>query len=105
MPSDSRDLARWVLVGALLFIVWWGQGHGTAAKAEEGFDAKKAVCALRGDIQVRHDNTQDYLNDHPKGLVSKSTGEVVIPAALLRKQLDDQEGTLATIDKSGVNCK
>lgn len=99
---DRRDYARWLLVGALLFIVWYGQHSGTTSKAAEGLAARKAICALRNDIQRRHDNTEEYLIQHPRGVTAK--GVVVISGAQLRKGLRDQEATLYVIDQSGVNC-
>lgn len=101
-PRNHRDYARWLLIGALLFIVWYGQHSGTTDKATEGASAKKAICALRADIIRRHDNTEDYLVQHPLGVTAK--GVVVISGAQLRKGLRDQEQTIDAIDKSGVNC-
>lgn len=62
------------------------------------------LCALRGDIERRRDDTVDYLKTHPRGVVSPVTHAVIITPAELQRSIDGQTSTLVALDRH-LNCK
>jgi hypothetical protein len=55
----------------------------------------RSLCALRGDLEKRVAQSQDFLVQHPEGFAG-------IPAATIRQGLVNQEHTIKAL--SGLSC-
>jgi len=55
----------------------------------------ETLCALRNDLQIRHDAAVQFLDDHPKGIPG-------ISADALRVSIRNQDATLDSL--SGLDC-
>lgn len=98
MPlSNARGGRSWATIAVILAIVfglWFNQARGLKKVAN---DTHTSLCALKNDIQTRHEAGVNYLLDHPRGLVS-SRGEVIISRPLLKQSLDAQQATIDSLD-------
>lgn len=56
---------------------------------------REALCALRSDVQKRHDNGVQFLKQHPRGIPG-------IDADAIKVSLKNQQATLDAL--SGLDC-
>lgn len=61
------------------------------------------LCTFYADIERRRDAAQEYLEDNPRGIVNRSTGEVIVSAVELQRGIDAQTETLVALDKN-LDC-
>lgn len=64
----------------------------------------RVLCALEEDVRQRRDAGQDYLDEHPMGVVSPKTGAVIFTPAELQKSIDNQTATLRALRRGGLRC-
>lgn len=83
-----------VIATALLYMTLVGAGGYVYLKGET---VNSSLCALRGDLQHRIDQSQDYITKHPDKL--KQLG-FTVPQA--EKEVANQERTVAAL--SELNC-
>lgn len=115
----ERSLERYqgLVVGGLAFILVFAvsmagvmlwQAYKLGAQSHEVEDialtTHSALCAFRVDLQNRHDAGVVFLKQHPFGLVSGRTGEVLITSGQLQSSLDSQQAALDALAKGGLNC-
>lgn len=96
-PTGTPTRRFVATIGVLIAIVgglWFNQDRGLKAVATTTHDA---LCALRADIQQRHDDGAKYLKSHPRGLIGNS-GKALISAAQIRDSLRNQESTLDALE-------
>lgn len=97
-------VALMVFVISVMGIVWY-QAYRTGQSASDlkalTAQTHGALCTLKADQQRRYDSGNQYLEEHPQGLVS-SHGEVIISAALLRQSINAQAATLKALQ--GLDC-
>lgn len=96
--TTQRWLATTAILVAIVAGLWFNQARGLKAVATE---THTALCALKADLEHRHEAGLQYLVEHPQGVVTRS-GDVVISAALLRQSLDAQQATLDAL--SALTC-
>lgn len=63
-----------------------------------------SICALRSDLQARRDAAVKFIKEHPGGLVSERTGEVLITRAQLDSSVAAQDATLNALGRGGLQC-
>ena len=99
-----------LVVGGLAFIVvfavtvmgimlWQAYRLGqTAQKVEHvAITTHSALCALRADLQIRHDNGVAYLKANPNGFPG-------LPSATIQQSVDAQQDTLDALMAGGLTC-
>jgi len=64
-----------------------------------------SLCALRNDMKTRYDDGVKFLADNPSGLLSPSNHEIIIPAALLQANVQNQKAALAALAAGGLQCE
>lgn len=91
-----------IAVTALL--VWFGisQSHQAASIRDNALETHAALCAFKSDLERRHSEGVKYLREHPQGLVSERTGEVLITAAQFNQSLNNQKDTLDAL--AALDC-
>lgn len=90
-----RRLLQAAVVLALFGALWWNQERGIQSLASE---SHSALCAFKRDIEQRRDRSVEYLEEHPRGLVS-SSGEVILSRLEIQRSIDAQNSTLAALDE------
>lgn len=99
---NGKPTRRWiatvVVILAIVAGLWFNQDRGLKRVARE---THTSLCALRQDIQRRHEAGVEYLKEHPRGLVGDA-GTILISAAQIRDSLRNQESTLDALDP--LNC-
>lgn len=85
-------------ISVMGIMVWqaYRVGDNASQLRDVATETHGALCALKLDLQARHDNGVKYLEDHPSGVTAH--GEIVIPAAQIQKSLDAQAATLKSLD-------
>lgn len=67
------------------------------ARIEQHDTALVALCAFKSDLRGRRDRTAEYLREHPRGIVSPKSNDIIISAAELQRGIDAQNSTLAAL--------
>lgn len=96
--TTRRWLATVIVILAIVFGLWFNQDRGLKRVARE---THASLCALRQDIERRHQAGVEYLKGHPRGLVG-DTGVILISAAQISDSISNQESTLSALDP--LNC-
>lgn len=99
-----------LVVGGLAFIVvfaisvmgillWQAYSIGQQAQKVEqlAVTTHGALCTFREDLQRRHDNAVDFLEDNPGGFGG-------ITASTLQTSIDNQKATLDALAAGGLTC-
>jgi hypothetical protein len=105
-----RDLGRHkiaIAFAALAIGLGWALlqiGRQADRNAEQARTNHAVLCALQADIMRRRDTSVEYLEEHPRGVVSPVTRAVIITPAELQRGIDSQTSTLEALERGGLHC-
>lgn len=72
----------------------------TALEGKSQADLTVSVlCSFRSDLSARVETSRQFLVQHPNGIP-----EAGLTRELIQTQLDNQERTLASLDRAGLEC-
>lgn len=83
-----NTFASMVVATALLYVTLLGAGGFAYLKGESVNDS---LCALRSDLQVRVDSSEEFLEEHPNGIQGISRADI-------QQGIDNQERTIEALD-------
>lgn len=102
-------LQSWVVGGLAFILVFavtvialmlWQANNAATTSIEVKHNAEvtmQALCSLKIDIRRRRNVALEFLKEHPQGLTSKVTGEVLISAQQLQQGISNQNSTLEAL--------
>lgn len=102
MTTRTRRTLRraWANLALISLLVTAGLGAYYLQKihdiAEKNTQARRALCALRDDLDKRIEGSQNFLDEHPNGIPG-------IPASLIRQGLSNSRRTRETLEV--LDCK
>lgn len=102
MPDSelTRSLRRTIrqqayAIVALAVAIVAGGAYFYVSLSHETSRTRSALCTFRGDLEQRVNSSQDFLDEHPGGILG-------IPAASIRTTIANQRATIASL--AGLRC-
>jgi hypothetical protein len=83
-----------VATAVLVLLVW--QVTVTSHLAEDGQEARDALCIFRADLERRYRDGQKFLRENPEGIPG-------IDASVIRNSLKNQKATIKSL--ADLDCK
>lgn len=90
--STKDTFVSLMIATLLLYLCLVGAGIFVGATTKTNQDA---LCALRGDLELRTESGKEFLKEHPKGIPG-------VPVSTILKGIHDEERSIKALD--GLSC-